>query len=224
MKIVIAVLIIAGALALGSRVLHRPAPIALHVPRTSEPIHIDAELEGKKLWEADSGHTGDLVDEHGQGMVPFTEAKARWGNGNLYLMLYAGDLDIESRDAFHLEIGGGDRLHVLDVSVLGGLTEAICDADAASFVSPAAAPASCDRSWHSRATVAVDRDGTIDQLGDNDEEWVVEMAIPLAALGLDRATPGTRLPFAIRRCDVGAGSHACGSWGGGPPRGELILD
>lgn len=220
MKFIIAIFVVAGAIALGSRTLHRAEPVTLHVPRAAEPIHIDAEFDGKKVWEADSGHTGDLTDEHGNGMVPFTEAKARWGNGNLYLMLYAGDLDIESRDAFHLEIGGGDRIHILDVSVLGGLTEAVCDADAAF----PAAPASCDRSWHSRATVAVDRDGTIDHLGDNDEEWVVEMAIPLAALGLDRAAPGTRLPFAIRRCDIGAGAHACGSWGGGPPRGELILD
>jgi hypothetical protein len=213
----------ACALAVGVRAWIRP-PIApgptLHVPRTMAPIHVDAEFEGKKDWEADSGHTGDLQDEHGKGMVPFTEVKARWGDGNLYFMLYAGDLDIESSDGFHLEIGGDERIHVIDVSVLGTMVEALCDGDRPF----PAAPGDCDRSWHSRAAVAVDRDGTVDRLGDNDEEWVVEMAIPLSALGLEHAAPGTRLPFSVRRCDVGAGPHMCGSWGGGKRRGELILD
>ncbi len=223
MKSAVIAVVAACALAAGVRAVVRqpssPGP-TLHVPRATAPIHIDAEFEGKKDWEADSGHTGDLQDEHGKGMVPFTDAKARWGDGYLYLMLYAGDLDIESGDAFHLEIGGGEHIHVIDVSVLGKLVEAVCDSDTPFSV----APGDCDGSWHSRATVAVDRDGTLDHLGDNDEEWVVEMAIPLSALGLDHAGPGTRLPFSVRRCDVGAGSHACGSWGGGKPRGELIFD
>ena len=95
------------------------------------------------------------------------------------------DLDIESGDAFHLELGGDERIHVIDVSVLGKVVEAVCEGDARFPL----APGYCDGSWHSRATVAVDRDGTLDHLGDNDEEWVVEMAIPLSALGLDHDGP-----------------------------------
>jgi hypothetical protein len=73
--------------------------------------------------------------------------------------------------------------------------------------------------------VAVDRDGTLNRVGDNDEEWIVEMAVPLAALGYDRVGPGTRIPFGVRRCDVSqkAPPH-CGSFGMGDPRGELVLE
>jgi hypothetical protein len=223
MRTFVIVLIAACVLIAGGRAVMRPSSPAsptLHVPRATAPIHVDAELEGKTVWEADSGNTGNLKDEHGKGMVPFTEVKTRWGNGDLYFMLYAGDLDIESGDSFHLEIGGDGRVHVIEVSVLGTVVEAACESGKPFPV----APGDCDRSWRSRATVAVDRDGTINQLGDNDEEWVVEMAVPLAALGLDHAAPGTRVPFSVRRCDVGAGHHACGSWGDGERRGELILD
>jgi hypothetical protein len=212
----ILIVIVLGAAVAVAALSHSRAPsVTLHVPRVGEPIHIDAELEGKKVWEADRGHTGDLVDDHGQGIVPFTEVKARWGAGQLYLMLYAGDLDIETGDAFHLEIGGGGRTHLVEVSALGAVADAICDGERAS----SRTLAECDQGWRSHATVAVDRDGTVGQLGDNDEEWVVEMAIPLAALGLDHAAPGTSVSFAARRCDVGAGAHACGSW-----RGTLIFD
>src|SRR5215468_1121416 len=157
MKTAVIAVVAACALAAGVRAVMRPPSSpspTLHVPRTMAPIHIDAELEGKKDWEADSGHTGDLQDEHGKGMVPFTEVKARWGDGNLYFMLYAGDLDIESGDGFHLEIGGDERVHVIDVSVLGTMVEAVCEGDPPFPV----APADCDRSWHSHAAVAVDRD------------------------------------------------------------------
>ena len=215
--------VVLGAVCVLAVVRHsmtREPGATLHVPRAGAPIHIDAELEGKKVWEADSGHTGDLVDDQGHGMVPFTEVKARWGDGNLYLMLYAGDLDIENEDAFHLEIGGGGRTHIIEISALGAVVDAACEGEKAF----PRRPADCDQGWRSHATVAVDRDGTVGQLGDNDEEWVVEMAIPLTSLGLTSAGPGTRMSFAARRCDVGAGSHTCGSWGGGDARGTLILD
>lgn len=69
------------------------------------------------------------------------------------------------------------------------------------------------------------RDGTLNRTGDNDEEWIVEMAIPLAALGIHDPAPGTRIPFAVRRCDVGArGPGACGGFGAGDPRGELVFE
>jgi hypothetical protein len=99
--------------------------------------------------------------------------------------------------------------------VLGTVADSLC----------AGAHGACDRGWQSHAVVAVDRDGSLNQTGDNDEEWVVEMAIPFEAIGLGGARAGTRIPFAIRRCDVGRdGPHACGGWGTGSPRGELILD
>ena len=42
-----------------------------------------------------------------------------------------------------------------------------------------------------------------------DEEWVVEMEIPLAALGL-QGKAGERAEVRIRRCDVGSGQRRGG--------------
>jgi hypothetical protein len=211
-----------------------PAPVpqpagapVLHVPKLAARVRLTAETEGKPYWDGDTGVTRNFLDGRRQGMVPFTQAKARWGSGFLYLLLYAGDLDLEGRvkkrdgaiekdDAFHLEFGSGDDVRVISVSVLGTLADALC--------TPSATGRKCDPSWDSGAHVAVDRDGSLNKIGDNDEEWVVEMAIPLAKLGVKKPAAGAHIPFSIRRCEVGHdGPHVCGSWGADPP-GELILD
>jgi hypothetical protein len=206
--------------------------LELHVPRVREPIAINAETEGKKVWEAEAGGTGVFKDARGQGMVPYTEAKARWMPGTLYLLLYAGDLDLEGTvtsrdgpvlrdDAFHIELGRGGHVYTLDVSVLGTLA----DADCTGAVGETSGERRCDSGWDSHAAVAVDRDGTLNQIGDNDEEWVVEMAIPLASLGMAAYQAGDRVPFAIRRCEVGKGGlGACGGFGTGNVRGEIVLE
>jgi hypothetical protein len=193
----------------------------LLVPHVDEPVTIDAELEGKQLWQADLGATGNFKDVAGHGMVPYTEAKARWGHDTLYLMLYAGDLDLEGTvrqrdgavdrdDAFRLEFGGGSDSRVIWVSVLGTLSDARCRLIEGRQV--------CDPRWDSHAQVAVDRDGTLNKIGDNDEEWVIEMAIPLADLGVADGQAGTRIPFSVRRCEVGHGrQHECGGWGVAQP-------
>lgn len=222
--IAVALAALAGGQADGAA-LAGPAPSAvLTVPRVSGPVRIDAELERKTLWEADVGATGNFNDAAGHGMVPYTEAKVRWGDGKLYLMLYAGDLDLEGTvrardgaldgdDAFRLEFGqGGDR-RVIWVSVLGTVSDARCR-PATAPRGPARGSCLMDASWDSQAKVAVDRDGTLNKIGDNDEEWVVEMAVPLAALGVAHPHVGTQIPFSVRRCEVGHGrQHSCGGWG-----------
>jgi hypothetical protein len=208
--------------------LRAPSDPTLRVPRVTGAFPINAETEGKTVWEGDVGNTHDLLDDGGRGMVPYTEAKARWGNGKLYFLLYAGDLDLEGTvekhdgpvekdDAFRLEFGAGDVVRVVDVSVLGTVADSLCKG--------ADGGRTCDVGWQSHAEVAVDRDGTLNHVGDNDEEWVVEMAIPLSSLGLAKATGGTRIPFSVRRCEVGFdGVHACGQWGKGSHGGELLLE
>jgi hypothetical protein len=198
------------------------------------PIAIDAEMDGKKVWEAEAGSTLNLKDGTGKGLVPFTDVKLRWGDGELYLLMYAGDLDLEGSvkepdgpvakdDSFHLEFGGPDRVHVVEVSVLGTVADAVCPASAATPID--LGNGQCDAAWQSHAVVAVDKDGTLNRVGDNDEEWVVEMALPLAALEVTDAKAGARIPFVVRRCEVGTGGvGACGSWGTGAERGELILE
>jgi hypothetical protein len=224
----------------------------LHAPRLPRPIAIDAE-DGKPAWESDVGGTGVLKDDAGRGMVPFSEARVRWGEGILmpehheganakaasppapgpvlYLWLYAGDLDLEGNvreadgpvlrdDAFHIELGG-DRLYTVDVSVLGTVADAACTG----AVGKAAPARSCDAAWQSGAVVAVDRDGTLNKLGDNDEEWIVEMAIPLASIGLAHAGAGTHIPFAVKRCEIGQSKvGACGAFGEGTTRAEIVLE
>jgi hypothetical protein len=198
------------------------------VPRVEGPVTINAETQGKTTWEADTGTTHNLLDATGHGMVPYTEVKTRWGNDKLYFLLYAGDLDLEGTvkkhdgvldkdDSFRLEFPSGNTVRVIQVSVLGALTDVICPAEDAG--------GKCDGKWESRAQIAVDRDGTLNKIGDNDEEWVVEMAVPLASLGLARAKPGTAIPFSVGRCEIGHdGPHACGNWGRTSPSGELVLD
>jgi hypothetical protein len=193
---------------------------------------VDAEMEQKRVWDSEAGSTQNLRDASGKGMVPYSEVRARWGSENLYLWLYAGDLDLEGRvqepdgdlsgdDAFHIEIGEGSRVYAVDVSVLGTVSDAVCPSRSAGFGPRRAGE--CDRTWQSQATVAVDRDGTLNRVHDNDEEWLVEMALPLARLGLPAAA-GTRVPFSVSRCEIGVdGRHACGGWGV-EKRGELILD
>jgi hypothetical protein len=209
-------------------------PIELHVPFVRDAIVIDAETDGKTVWESETGSTGNLKDPNGNGMVPYTEVKARWGRDRLYFLMYAGDLDLEGTvrepdarlsgdDSFHLEIGTDGAVHVVDVSVLGTISDAVCSGSARSL--RGIGDPECDARWQSRAVVAVDRDGTLNHLGDNDEEWVVEMAIPLETLGLKDAAPGTRVSFAVRRCEIAKdGPRACGSWGTGPKHGELVLN
>jgi hypothetical protein len=208
--------------------------LELRAPQVREPIPINAETEGKKVWEPEAGGTGVFKDATGNGMVPYTEAKARWMPGTLYLLLYAGDLDLEGSvtsrdgpvsrdDSFHIELGHGEHVYTLDVSVLG----TIADADCAGAVADGNGNAErrCDPRWDSHAVVAVDRDGTLNRVGDNDEEWVVEMAIPLASLGMAAARDGDRAPFAISRCEVGKGGRgACGGFGTGKVRGEIVLE
>jgi hypothetical protein len=205
-----------------------PSDPTLHVPRAKEPITINAETEGKKIWEGEVGTTLNFVDRDGHGMVPYTEAKVRWGDGRLYFLLYAGDLDLEGTitqhdgpvekdDSFRLEIGSGEQTRVIAVSVLGTVADSLCTGPVAS--------AHCDSHWESHARVAVDRDGTMNKIGDNDEEWVVEMAVPFASLGLAHAGPGTKIPFSIARCEMEhRGQQACGAWGKGEKSGELVLD
>jgi hypothetical protein len=224
--VVIAAVVTAGAVALGATSYRARRVTFLHIPKTASPIVINAEVEGKSVWESEQGCTQNLKDEAGQGMVPYTQAKLRWSEDRLYLLLYAGDLDLQGRvtepdgpvtkdDSFQLELGAPD-VRKISVSVLGTVADALC--------SGAGAARSCDSRWQSHAEVAVDRDGTLNTLGDNDEEWVVEMAVPFASLGISRPQPGMRIPFSIRRCEVGQrGVRACGGWGTAS-RGELLLD
>ena len=58
--------------------------------------------------------------------------------------------------------------------------------------------------------VAVDRDGTVDDSKNFDEEWVIELAVPLHDAGIAGSSP---VPFTASRCDVTKdGVERCGAW------------
>jgi hypothetical protein len=109
---------------------------------------------------------------------PSSEVRFVRGEHALYVALYAADEDIEPTDAFDLAVGS-QRIHV----------------DAAGHVTPAGV----------LAKVGLD-EGTLGDAHDDDEEWVVEIELPLAP-------PGTAV--SASRCDVPKdGVKRCGAWSG----------
>jgi len=196
----------------------------LVVPRATSTMQIDGELE-ELAWNDAPARTGPLL-HGGEQARPYSDARALWGNGMLYLALYAADEDISAPatahdqplwtgDAFQLVFRRDGVERSIDVSPRGTVSDGERRAGAASF----------DARWESRAKVAVDQDGTVDDPSDVDEEWIVEMAIPLDALGL-RGEPGERIGLDVRRCDRvrgndGTSHRTCASWGDGDAELEL---
>ncbi len=164
-----------------------PLP-ALHVPRANDAIERDGEREEKSwLSAARSGH---FVAPDGKEATPYSDARFVWAKDALRVGLYAADEDIVAADAFHVTLRANGVDHAIDVG-------------------PKCAPS------NPKVKVGCDADGTIDTPGDSDEEWVVEMEVPFAELGL-RGAPGERIEATIRRCD----GKRCGEM---PPT-ELMLD
>lgn len=98
----------------------------------------------------------------------------------LYVGLYAADQDIRSTDAFELALGS---LHVR--------------VDARGKVAPPDLVAAVD----------VEDDETIDDPRDDDEEWTVELAIPIARVPADATS------VRATRCDTPkGGAPRCGGW------------
>jgi hypothetical protein len=205
----------------------RSAPQVLEVPRAAAPF-VPAEHFRLKIWErAINTHT--LLDDTGAGAVPVSEARFLWRAGQLYVRVYAGDLDLEVRaqkhdgpvwkdDSVVLAFGSADgQRRVIQISPTGVVADGVCPGDATSLED-----ARCDLGWESRVRVATDYDGTLNQLGDFDEEWSVEAAVPFKSITSGSVGPGTRIPFALIRCEVAYdGRRACGSWG--KHDGALVL-
>jgi hypothetical protein len=171
----------------------------IHVPHASDAIRFDGELT-EPSWLA-SARTGPFLTKEGKQAVPYSDARFVWTNESLRVGLYASDIDIVSAkvaadgpvwdaDAFHVVFEKDGVEHELDVAPTCVLTDG-----------ERRVGASTDYRWQSLAKLACDSDGTVDVSGDRDEEWVVEMAVPLQSLGL-RPEGGERINVRIRRCDV----------------------
>ncbi len=215
----------------------RPAPAALsgavlelRVPHAKGNIVLDGDMDDPG-WLRESARTNAFVGPDGVSPArPYSDARFVWGDGYLYIALYAADEDIHATqsgpdapvwldDSFHFVLSDGSTERSFDVSPTGAF------ADGTRAAGPGGKGSGpFDFRWESGAHVSHELDGTPNQPGDFDEEWVIEMAVPFDALGL-RGQKGERVGFAVHRCDTPrSGVRSCGSWGEGDRRGVLVLD
>lgn len=216
---------------------HRPAPLApvaapaapknmqaLRVPHASALLKMDGDLD-EADWTRAPARTGAFVSADGSPARPFSEARVLWDEKNLYLALYAADEDIRvakaaadgalwTGDAFSMTVTRADgSVRTIDVGPSGNVTDG----------SAAAGTAPVDYTWQSGAVIGTDVDGTPDDPRDRDEEWIVEMSVPLATLGIS-GRRGERIGFEVKRCDTVLGKRHCGAWGKGASPGVLVLE
>jgi hypothetical protein len=152
------------------------------VPRVREPITVDGELHERDWNELARIAAFTTGGSEAREARPFSQIRLLRDADTLYLGLYAADQDIRSTDAFAL--------------ALGTLTLSI---DPRGRVTPPVAG----------LRVAADIDDTLDDPRDEDEEWVIEAALPIAAI-----PPGTTTIHAAR-CDTPKdGKQRCGAWDG----------
>lgn len=187
-----------------------PPPQESEIPQISPNLQIDGEL-GETPWRL-ALRTGPFLDAQGQLAIPHSEALLAHDGQRLLLGLYAADENLQAAvtqtdaplwadDTFQVRLQKlpTGPVYALDVSVTGVLTDARVDVRGQAEVA-----------WQSGAQVAVDRDGTLNDPHDDDEEWVVELAVPLRNLGIQR---GDRLAITLLRCDTPKdGRRRCGSW------------
>ncbi len=196
------------------------------VPKAKGHIVPDGEVD-EDAWAGVIGRTGGFTNSDGSAARPYSDARFLWGEGKLHLVLYAADEDIRIGDAkspkvtgdadsFRLAFDDGKLHRTLEVSALGVLLE---QGSRPSTSSPNGEPSS---PWRSGATLGHDLDGTPNDPRDQDEEWVIEMDVPLASLGLE-GKPGEKIGMSVERCDTPKGSpRACVSWGS-PRLATLVL-
>ncbi len=213
----------------------RGADLVLEVPHAPGSILLDGDTDDPG-WTGDPNpaRTRDFLLPNGAPSRPFSEIRMVWGDGYLYLSLYAADEDIESRtaeadgplwldDAFRVvfatvDATAGDPAteYAIEVSPRAVITDSIRHRGG-----------SWDYTWNSGAHASRELDGTLNDPSNMDEEWVVELAVPFESLGL-RGRPGETLGFSASRCDTPrAGGRTCASWGQsegrGQPRGRIVL-
>jgi len=151
------------------------------IAATSERIVIDGEL-AEPDWNR-RGHPRSFVSA-GELARPYSQVRLLHDATTLYIGLYAADQDVRSTDHFDISIGALQ----LAVNPNGVVTPTVFGVRAAH-----------------------DLDGTLDDSHDEDEEWLIELAIPLAQTEL--AIGGRPVNFRAARCDTPKdGNTRCAEW------------
>lgn len=148
------------------------------IPHTTSAINVDGEL-GESDWSRHPlRHV--LTAPNGELARPFSEVRLLHDQQQLYVGLYAADEDVRSSDFFDVKIG-----------------------DTAFHINPAATITPAIAGIHASAEL----DGSLDDNSNDDEEWVLEIAMPLASG-----------PAHVSRCDIPKdGIQRCGAWFGQLP-------
>jgi hypothetical protein len=181
----------------------RPAARVLRVPRAPAPLVLNGELT-EPAWR--STPVARFLGPDGRDGRPYSEVRFLWSrDGFLHVGLYASDRNIVSAgvrndgpvwrgDSFHLVFAKDGEERSFDV---GPTARGPVLTDGARRTKGA-----WDYAWQSGAHAALDMDeGTVDDPSRADEEWVLELDVPLASIGL-APEPGQRVDFSARRCDV----------------------
>ena len=186
------VILLAGSVAIAGAIfayvrMHKTETVlpVLHVPHTR-----DAEKQGARRI---------FTRTDGSEAAPYSDVRVAIEGGTLHVVLYASDHDIVTAkapadgplwrgDDFHLVITHGKDSYAFDVDPKCTITDGKREGQGA-----------WNYSWQSGAKATCDTDGTVDQPGDNDEEWVVDLDIPIQSMGI---TEDDRVDLSVRRCDV----------------------
>lgn len=170
------------------------------LPSLSSTIILDGKLQ-EPAWQQ-AARTGAFSATDGK-PAPHAEARLAVNGSDLLVALYAADTNIENRNAstdgaiwlgdhFQLLFQKGTQLVLVDVAPTGAITDARRRGDTP-----------FDFAWQSGAKVATDVDGTVNDSRDEDEEWAVELRIPLAAVNLDEES-NSPTHLTLQHCDVPA--------------------
>ncbi len=172
---------------------HQRVVRVVHVPRAIGEIKVDGDLD-EPSWQTSAREK--FIQQDGNEARPYSDIRLTWSGDTLHIGLYASDHDIVSAkvpadgplwrgDTFHVVMTVGNVSYAIDVDPMCTITD-----------SKRHGNGPWDYTWQSGAHAACDADGTVDVPGDNDEEWVVEMDVPLVA---EKDGP---LEIFAHRCDV----------------------
>lgn len=207
----------------GSRT--RPSEVrTLFVPRVREAVVLDGELN-EPMWTTKVARTEGFTDALGRPGKPYSDARFAWGDDKLFIALYAADDDIQADplsrlqsiapgdDRFHLELGRGADIYEIEINPLGIYATTKRSADATAGVA-----------WDVALVVGHDLDGTANDPSDDDEEWLLEFAIPLSAFGA-RSASGEQFNLFVERCDTPhRAKRSCNAWTTRAAPSRLVLE